>query len=263
MDYITGIVILLLVAAATVWYALSKLRARQIVYQFQKALRFEYGALVGVLGPGRHTYWKHRSSIHVFDMRPILQTLAGQEVLSQDSVPLRLSLSVTYEVEDLQKAVFSRASRSGGVGLDGAMMAAYEVFHYAIREVVSGLTVEHILSNPVATVAAIEDRAVPKLGGLGLKGISVVLRDLSLPGEFKKAFSQVVVARQEGLAALERARGETAALRSLANAARMIEDNPNLATLRALQALEQGKGTLVLGNDAINRPERSVQPKSL
>jgi hypothetical protein len=49
-------------------------------------------------------------------------------------------------------------------------------------------------------------------------------------------------------AALEKARGETAALRSLANAARMMDDNPNLLQLRALQALaDSGGNTLVLG----------------
>ena len=42
------------------------------------------------------------------------------------------------------------------------------------------------------------------------------MRDLTFPGELKKIFAQVVKARQEGLAALEKARGETAALRNLA-----------------------------------------------
>jgi len=53
------------------------------------------------------------------------------------------------------------------------------------------------------------------------------------PGEMKKAFAQVVKAQKDGQAALEKARGETAALRSLANAARMMDDNPNLLQLRA------------------------------
>lgn len=49
-------------------------------------------------------------------------------------------------------------------------------------------------------------------------------------------------------AALERACGETAALRSLANAARMLEENPSLLQLRALQTMESSRGnTLVLG----------------
>ncbi len=72
--------------------------------------------------------------------------------------------------------------------------------------------------------------------------------DLTLPGELKKIFSQVVRARQEGLAALEKARGETAALRSLANAAGMVQQNPVLLQLRLLQVLEQQPGhTVVFG----------------
>jgi regulator of protease activity HflC (stomatin/prohibitin superfamily) len=68
------------------------------------------------------------------------------------------------------------------------------------------------------------------------------------PGEMKKAFAQVVKAQKDGQAALEKARGETAALRSLANAARMMDDNPYLLQLRALQAFaDSGGNTLVLG----------------
>src|SRR5262249_10211862 len=61
-------------------------------------------------------------------------------------------------------------------------------------------------------------------------------------------FAQVVKAQKEGQAALERARGETAALRNLANAARTMEENPTLLQLRALQTLADSPGnTLVLG----------------
>jgi regulator of protease activity HflC (stomatin/prohibitin superfamily) len=54
------------------------------------------------------------------------------------------------------------------------------------------------------------------------------------PGEMKKVFAQVVKAQKEGQAALEKARGESAALRSLVSAARTMDDNPNLLQLRAL-----------------------------
>ncbi len=89
-----------------------------------------------------------------------------------------------------------------------------------------------------------------------------------LPGEMKKVFTQVVKAQKEGQAALERARGETAALRSLANAARMMDDNPNLLQLRALQGLEVSSGnTLMLGlpNGAVpvvKQSEKSANPPS-
>ena len=90
--------------------------------------------------------------------------------------------------------------------------------------------------------------AGPRLEAVGVELQDASLRDLTFPGDLKKIFSQVVKARQEGLAALEKARGETAALRNLANAAALIERNPSLMQLRALQVLGQQPGnTLVLG----------------
>ena len=69
-----------------------------------------------------------------------------------------------------------------------------------------------------------------------------------LPGELKKMFAQVVQAQKEGQAALERARGETAALRNLANAAQLVDANPALMRLRLLQQLSSSSGhTIVLG----------------
>ncbi|GAC1639633.1 MAG: hypothetical protein NVS9B14_20910 [Candidatus Acidiferrum sp.] len=87
-----------------------------------------------------------------------------------------------------------------------------------------------------------------KAQALGLKLISADVKDIMFSGEMKKAFAQVIKAQKDGLAALERARGETAALRHLANAARTLNDNPNLLQLRALQSLGESSGnTLVLG----------------
>jgi len=60
----------------------------------------------------------------------------------------------------------------------------------------------------------------------------------------------VLKAKQKGLAALERARGESAALRNLANAVRVLEGNPALMNLRLLQSLSAAQNagnTLVLG----------------
>jgi len=106
-----------------------------------------------------------------------------------------------------------------------------------------------------------------KASELGLKLISADLKDIMFPGEMKKAFAQVVKAQKERQAALERARGERAALRSLANAARMMDENPNLLQLRALQALVDSSGhTLVLGmpNSAIpiKQREKGTTPSS-
>lgn len=80
------------------------------------------------------------------------------------------------------------------------------------------------------------------MAALGLELRLISIKDLMLPGELKKLYAQIVQARQDGLVQLERARGETAALRSLTNAARLTHKNPSLLQLRSLQALEQSTG---------------------
>jgi regulator of protease activity HflC (stomatin/prohibitin superfamily) len=72
-----------------------------------------------------------------------------------------------------------------------------------------------------------------------------------LPGDLRKAFSDVLKAKQEGQAALERARGESAALRNLVNAARLFDDQPALATIRFLQTLagNAGANQMLVMND--------------
>ncbi|HVK59246.1 MAG TPA: hypothetical protein VM735_10725, partial [Candidatus Kapabacteria bacterium] len=68
------------------------------------------------------------------------------------------------------------------------------------------------------------------------------VKDVMFPGEIKKFFGEVLKAKQEALAALERARGESAALRNLANAARLLENNPALQNLRLLQTVQTTNG---------------------
>ena len=61
-----------------------------------------------------------------------------------------------------------------------------------------------------------------------------------LPAEIRRAVTEVLLARERGRADLERARSEAAALRSLANTARLLEEHPGLLHLRTLQAAGHG-----------------------
>jgi regulator of protease activity HflC (stomatin/prohibitin superfamily) len=75
---------------------------------------------------------------------------------------------------------------------------------------------------------------------VGIEVRDVVVRDVLLPAEVRAAQAELVTARTRGQAQLEKARAETAALRSLANAARMLDDHPALAQLRLVEALPPG-----------------------
>jgi hypothetical protein len=89
------------------------------------------------------------------------------------------------------------------------------------------------------------ERTASPLARIGIEVLSVEVRDLMVPGELKRLFAGVVAARKEGEVSLERVRAETAALRSLANAGRMVEDNPGLLQLRMLQQVGGSSGNTV------------------
>ena len=102
------------------------------------------------------------------------------------------------------------------------------------------------------------ERSASKLARLGIELLSVDVRDLMVPGDLKRVFAGVVAARKEGEATLERVRSETAALRNLANAGRMVEDNPGLLQLRMLQHLGASSGNTVM----LSMPDGQATPAS-
>ena len=125
-------------------------------------------------------------------------------------------------------------------------MALHLELQIALREIISSTEIDDILAKRQEIGTELFNRTGAKVGALGLRLLSVGLKDIMFPGDLKKMFVQLVQARKEGQAALERARGETAALRSLANAAKMVEDNPMLLQLRLLQALGEGSGNSIV-----------------
>jgi regulator of protease activity HflC (stomatin/prohibitin superfamily) len=251
-----GLLLILVLIALIVLIVLRALRIKRvIVYEYQKGLRYKKGRYIGTLGPGQYHILARSSSIVPVDARTEFITILGQDVLSADGVTLKVSLAAEFQVEDPNLAVNKNANFRNSLYLNLQM---------ALREIVSREKIDALLENRSGIGGRLMEMTSKKASEMGLKLISADIKDIMFPGEMKKAFAQVVKAQKEGQAALERARGETAALRSLANAAKMMEDNPNLLQLRALQALADSSGnTLVLGMPNGSLPLASKNPASL
>ncbi|MEV4315204.1 SPFH domain-containing protein [Actinocrispum sp. NPDC049592] len=205
------------------------------VWEWERGVRFRDGALVDVLGPGRYRVRKGES-IRGVDIRPSSYPLAGQEVPSADGVLLRVGLTVRVSVVDAALYVRSAANvreemhYALQLGLRGAVLSrAHDVVDAQRREV----------AGEVASSVA------SRASELGVRVDSVDVRDVVLPVELRRALLGELVAKREGAAALERARAETAALRSLLNAARLAEEHPALLQLRMVQAAQLPGATVV------------------
>ena len=203
---------------------------RLTIFEYERGLKYVKGRFKQTLGPGQYWLWAFGSTtIRKVDMRPQYLSIPGQAVLTADGVGLKVSLTAVYEISDPATAINQVADYYQGL---------YLTVQNGLRELISTVTIDDLLGNTELNQRLLET-TTEQTRPLGIRLISLSIRDLMLPGELKKLYAQVVQARQEGLAQLERARGETAALRNMANAARLVNNNPTLLQLRLLQAMEQ------------------------
>jgi len=231
--------LILAIAGAFILYVVWRTQLASItIFEYERGLRFVRGHLRNELGPGLYRYLRAYTVIRKVDTRQVQLPVNGQEVLSKDGVAVKVSLSAGYRVTD---------ARAATLNADNYITALYTELQQALRAAVSASEVETLLQNRAELGPQILQTCQPAAERLGLVLERLAIRDLTLPGDLKKIFAQVVKARQEGLAALERARGETAALRNLANAAQMVQRSPQLLQLRLLQVAGQTGTTLVIG----------------
>ena len=87
--------------------------------------------------------------------------------------------------------------------------------------------------------AELADLIRERAGAFGLEVMAFGIRDVILPGEMKTILNRVTEARKAAEADLLKRREETAAMRSQANTARLLESNQTLMRLRELEVLEK------------------------
>lgn len=213
------------------------------VAAWARAVVFVDGALDSEKGPGRYRRAR-RSEWSIVDMRPSILTIPTQEVLTADGVQVRLSVVATITVVDATTWVSASA-------------APHEVIYSALQVALRDRDAETELASIAGARTTLLDGVEAELAGtfaaVGATVTSVALKDVTLPQEVRAAVAQVALTKQRALAELERARGEAASLRSLANTAKLIAENPALLQLRTLQAATEGANIIIHRGEGENR----------
>lgn len=199
------------------------------IWEYEQGLLYQKGKFVKSLGPGRYRLWRwqHRD-IHKVSLRQTSQTVTGQEVLTTDKVPVRVTLIAQYAVTDPPLAVHT---------LESYVEQLYQDLQLSIREVISTRAVDDLLAEREALSTRLHELVAPRAESYGVTIHRVGVKDIILPGSVQRVFLQEVEADRAGRAALVAARHETAAARARANTAKLIHDNPSIMRLQELETL--------------------------
>jgi regulator of protease activity HflC (stomatin/prohibitin superfamily) len=210
------------------------------VFEYQKGLLFKDGKLTKELDAGHYRTISKRSTIEIFDLRQRALDLIGQEILTKDNVSIRLSVVGQIQVTEPMKVLQQSESY---------MAEVYALTQLALRDAVSTLTLDELLVNRTALDQLIQSNVTERAKDMGLTITNLAVRDIMLPANLKKAYAGVLEAQKNAQVSLEKARGEQAVLRSLANSSKLYSENPSLLQARVIQALSTGKNTIVFGTD--------------
>lgn len=242
MENITAIVFVVGVVGLIALLIVNALRFELRVVEGTRALLFRYGKFVRQLEPGRFVaFGKGYTSIAI-DMRAQSFAVGNQEIVTAEGIPVRVSAIVRFQPVD-------------AFAYHLAAMNSYGELYQAVQIAVRNAVVEKTAEDLIAQRVSIGEKAIDELGDkvaeFGVKLIDVAVRDIVLGGDLKRAMAEKLKAQFESQAALERARGEAATMRSLANTAGVLAKNPAIAQLRLLQAIESGNATVVVGDASL------------
>lgn len=190
------------------------------------------GRYVETLPPGSYAFWKGAADVRIvtLDLRESQVDVGGQEIMTADKVTLRVNAVVTFKVADPRRALGQS---------DDLRQSLYREAQLLLRGVIGVRELDQLLVEKDAVARELEEGLRRRATEMGLEIVSVGIRDLILPGEMKELMNKVTAARKLAEANLIARREETAAIRSQANTAKLLAENPTLMRLRELEVLEK------------------------
>jgi regulator of protease activity HflC (stomatin/prohibitin superfamily) len=223
------------------------------IWEYEQGLLYEKGRFVRALEPGRYRLWtwQHRE-IRKVSLREVSQTINGQEVITRDKVPVRVTLIAQYAVTDPEQALHA---------VESYVERLYQDLQLTLREAISTRDVDDVLSERDALSTLLFEDVAERAAAYGVTVSRVGVKDVVLPGRVEHVLLQEVEADRAGRAALVAARHETAAARAKANTARIMREHPAIVHLQELEALvklaaKQGNVLIIPGLDNVLSSKR-------
>jgi regulator of protease activity HflC (stomatin/prohibitin superfamily) len=193
-------------------------------------------------------FWKKMGTVKFYhvNMRETVLDVSGQEIMTSDKVTLRMNSVITYRVTDALKSVSV---------VDDSKQAVYREAQLALRAVIGTFDLDTLLSDKEKVAKDLESTIKDRAASFGVDVLSIGIRDVILPGDMKDMMNKVIAAQKAAAANLIMRREETAAMRSQANTAKLLDNNPTLMRLRELDVLEKiaekSKLNVVLGEKGL------------
>ncbi|AIF69341.1 membrane protein [Palaeococcus pacificus DY20341] len=207
--------------------------AIKIVKEYERAVIFRLGRVVGARGPGIFFIIPIFEKAIVIDLRTQVLDVPVQETITRDNVPVRVNAVVYFRVIDPIKTVTQ---------VKNFIMATSQISQTTLRSVIGQAHLDELLSARDKLNLELQKIIDEATDPWGIKVSTVEIKDVELPSGMQRAMARQAEAERERRARITLAEAERQAAEKLAEAAEIISKHPMALQLRTLQTISDVAG---------------------
>jgi regulator of protease activity HflC (stomatin/prohibitin superfamily) len=220
---ITTIVIVILL----IFFLSSAIR---ILREYERGVVFRLGRLISVRGPGLILLIPIIDKMVKVSLRTLVMDVPPQDIITQDNVSIKVNAVVYFRVMNPNKAV---------VEVENYLVATSQISQTTLRSVLGQSELDELLSQREKLNEKLQQIIDTHTEPWGIKVSNVEVKQIDLPQEMQRAMAKQAEAERERRSKVIAAEGEFQASQRLADAAKILSDQPSALTLRYLQTLRE------------------------
>ncbi len=202
--------------------------AIKIVKEYERAVIFRLGRVVGARGPGLFFIIPIFEKAYIVDLRTRVLDVPVQETITKDNVPVKVNAVVYFRVVDPVKAVTQVANY---------IVATSQIAQTTLRSVIGQAHLDELLSEREKLNMELQKIIDEATDPWGIKVTTVEIKDVELPAGMQRAMAKQAEAERERRARITLAEAERQAAEKLREAAEIISEHPMALQLRTLQTI--------------------------
>ncbi|MEO7109736.1 MAG: SPFH domain-containing protein [Polyangiaceae bacterium] len=216
-----------IVASVVVGILLSS--SVRVVAQWEKMLVLRLGKFSDISDPGVRFIAPVIDTAIMVEMRVQTISIAQQQAITQDNVPVVLNGVLFFKVVDAESAALK---------VQDYRAAIWRLAQATLRDVAGKLSLDELLSHQDRLESEIAHNIEAQAKSWGLLVEAIKLEDIAVPEELKKMMSRQASSEREKRATIIKADGDRIAATALAEAASTMAKSPGAMQLRTLQTLD-------------------------
>lgn len=220
----------LYVTVIVVFAVLILASAIRILREYERAVVFRLGRLIGQKGPGIVLLIPVVDRMVRVSLRTIVMDVPEQDVITKDNVSLKVNAVVYFRVLQADKAI---------VEVEHYLNATSQLSQTTLRSVLGQSQLDDILAEREKINLRLQQIIDNATEPWGIKVSNVEVKHVDLPIEMKRAMAKQAEAERERRAKVIHAEGELQASEKLRDAAKNIAVEPTALQLRFLQTLTE------------------------